>query len=534
MLSGVMDLLATIYANMTMTTKIQLATVWGSIFTILIAAWWKRSYQNAHRTHSEHGTARFATRRDIKRMGLLSRNGPVLGLTQDKRYLTYNDQGHIAVIARTRGGKGVGVIVPTLLSYPNSVVVVDMKGENWNITSGWRSTFSKCYRFSPTLQQSNKFNPVDCVRRGAQQVGDAQMIASVICGMDSDKLEMPHWQDTAWSLLTTTLLYVVEHYQDKSLSGMLKVLNNPRMPIRDVLQRMLKSPHQVIQLGARNLLNKHDNELSSVVSTASRHLVLYSDPIVAANTSQSDFTIEQLMRNSSPLSVYLALPPPDLERTATLFRLMICLITKRLTETIDNQANRFPLLLIYDEFAAFGRIEYFEKALSYIAGYGIKAMLVAQGINQVRAVYGHNTSVLDQCECKVMMTPNDLITAGEISRMLGQRTIHQWRKSYSRSFKAFLPGTPSVSEGSFGRPLMMPDEVMTMPLDEELVTITGKPPVKAKRIMYYSDPFFAPRAYMKQPAIQTISLAKSEDDSEPDSGLEDKAPIRLIKRDSTL
>lgn len=492
-----MELLTYIWQSMTATTKFQLATVWiGAIIAGYVAVRLK-IIRSRLRASDIHGSAAFATMRQIRKMGLLSREGIVLGLLPGGKYATYNGPGHVSVIAKTRGGKGVGLIIPTLLSLQESVLVTDMKGENWKATAGCRAQYGPCYRFAPTQSYSHAFNPLDCVRQGDKRVGDAQMIASILCGMDADKLEVAHWQDTAWALLTTLMLYVVEHHNNKSLSGMLAVLNDTRRPIRKVLERLLQSPHHAIQLGARNLLNKHDNELSSIVSTASRHLMLYLDPFVAANTSRSDFRIEDFMQADKPISVYLVLPPADLERTANLFRLMICLITKRLTEELDAPENRTKLRIIYDEFSGFGRIEYFEKALSYIAGYGIRAVLIAQGVNQVRAVYGQATSVLDQCECRVFFGISDIVTAREVSAMLGNRTVKEWRKSYHKS----RLGTANYSEMSTGRALLLPEEVIALPDSEVILKIGHHSPVQLKKILYYKDGYFAPLANQETPSV---------------------------------
>ena len=184
-------------------------------------------------------------------------------------------------------------------------------------------------------------------------------------------------------------------------------------------------PHPVVAQAAREMLNKSDNELSGVFSTAMACLGLYRDPVVARNTAESDFRIADLMNADAPVSLYLVVPPSDLARTRPIVRLMLNQIGRRLTESMQvgaKTAYRHRLLLLLDEFPSLGRLEFFETALAFIAGYGLKAVLIAQSLNQLEKAYGPNNSILDNCHVRLAYAANDDRTARRISDLLGQAT----------------------------------------------------------------------------------------------------------------
>jgi type IV secretion system protein VirD4 len=472
-----------------------------------------------------HGSARWATSRELRKAALLDPRGVVLCQTAAARYSSTMDaasgtrwtmkrQGHLVrhdgpehvfVFAPTRSGKGIGIVIPTLLSWSRSVIVYDIKKELWAATAGWRRRFSHCWRFEPTAQDSVRFNPLLEIRRGICEVKDTQNVADILVDPQGSSDKRDHWQQTGHSLLVGTILHVLYAERDKSLTGVAAFLSDPLRPQLAILDRMLSTshtptgPHPVIAQTAREMLNKSENELSGVFSTAMACLGLYRDPIIARNTSKSDFRIADLMNLENPVSLYLVVPPSDIDRTRPLIRLMLNQIGRSLTERLQFQgtAYRHRLLMLLDEFPSLGRLAFFEGELPYLAGYGIKCFLIAQSLNQIEKAYGANNAILDNCHIRVTYNALDERTAKRISDLLGQATLMKRQRSFSGS-RSWLSKV-SHSEQELGRPLMMPDEILRLPYDEALLMVGGLPPYHAKKIMYYLDPRFRDRAWLRPP-----------------------------------
>src|SRR5579859_2763608 len=199
--------------------------------------------------------------------------------------------------APTRSGKGVGLVIPTLLSWTGSAVVHDIKGENWQLTAGWRARFSHCLLFDPTNEKSAAYNPLLEVRRGAQEVRDVQNIADILVDPEGALERRNHWEKTSHALLVGAILHVLYAEADKTLAGVAAFLSDPRRPIETTLRAMMTTPHlgdrahPVVASAARELLNKSENERSGVLSTAMSFLGLYRDPVVGKVTSRCDWRI---------------------------------------------------------------------------------------------------------------------------------------------------------------------------------------------------------------------------------------------------
>jgi type IV secretion system protein VirD4 len=462
-----------------------------------------------------HGSARWATETDLRKVGLLDQAGVVLCQTKDARYVSRPDgkggvrwemkrdgqlirhsgPEHILVFAPTRSGKGIGTVVPTLLSWEASVVVFDIKRELWTLTAGWRRRFSRCWRFEPMAKESVRFNPLLEIRKGESEVRDAQMIAEILIDPDGAK-ERDHWKVSGAALLTGAILHVLYAERDKSLRGLAAFLSDPDRTEQQMLERMLlthhlsSGPHPVVAQTARAMLSKSDNEMSGVMSTAKAALTLYADPIVAANTATSDFRISDLMNADAPVSLYLVVPPSDDARLRPLMRLLLQQFGRRLTENLGGYKHR--LLMLLDEFPSLGRLSFFESALAYSAGYGIKCMLICQSLSQLEKAYGQDNSILDNAHVRLTYTANCDKTAKRISDQVGTTTLS--KRTRNVSGKGLL-GARSVSEGEqeFARPLLTPDEVMRLPFDDALLTVGGVPAYRGRKLMYYLDPRFAPR-----------------------------------------
>ncbi|HML83451.1 MAG TPA: conjugal transfer protein TraG [Thiomonas arsenitoxydans] len=455
-----------------------------------------------------YGSARWADARDIRKAGLTRPAGVFLG-QYDGQYLRHEGPEHVLTFAPTRSGKGVGLVIPTLLSWSASAVIHDIKGENWAITAGWRSRFSHCLLFNPTDPKSAAYNPLLEVRRGAHEVRDVQNIADILVDPEGALERRNHWEKTSHALLVGAILHVLYAGEDKTLRGVVSFLSDPACPFELTLHRMMTTkhlgdaPHPVVASAAREVLNKSDNERSGVLSTAMSFLGLYRDPTVAEVTSRCDWRIADLIASEHPVSLYLVVPPSDISRTKPLVRLILNQIGRRLTESLDGGdgiARRHKLLLMLDEFPALGRLDFFETALAFMAGYGIRSFLIAQSLNQIDKAYGQNHSVLDNCHVRVTFATNDERTAKRISETLGTATELRAQRNYAGHRLAPWLGHLMVSRQETARPLLTPGEVMQLPPDESVVMVSSLAPIKAKKLRYYADANFN-RRVLPPPAL---------------------------------
>ncbi len=403
------------------------------VVAIAMSVW--RSRQS--RMVTTYGSARWAEADDIRKAGLTQPAGVFLGKYRNE-YLRHEGPEHVLTFAPT--GKGVGLVVPTLLSWPASAVIHDIKGENWQITAGWRSRFSHCLLFNPTDAKSAAYNPLLEVRRGAHEVRDVQNIADILVDPEGALEKRNHWEKTSHALLVRAILHVLYAGEDKTLRGVANFLSDPASPFELTLHRMMTTkhlgdaPHPVVASAAREVLNKSDNERSGVLSTAMSFLGLYRDPTVAEVTSRCDWRIADLIASASPVSLYLVVPPSDISRTKPLIRLILNQIGRRLTESLDGSdgiERRHKLLLMLDEFPALGRLDFFETALAFMAGYGIRSFLIAQSLNQIDKAYGQNHSILDNCHVRVTFSTNDERTAKRVSETLGTATELRAQRNYA-------------------------------------------------------------------------------------------------------
>ena len=449
-----------------------------------------------------YGSAHWAETAEIERAGLLGSAGVFLG-ERDGSYLRHDGPEHVIAFAPTRSGKGVGLVVPTLLGWTGSAVIHDIKGENWQLTAGWRSRFSHCLLFDPTDGRSAKYNPLLEVRRGETEVRDVQNIADILVDPEGALERRNHWEKTSHSLLVGTILHILYTEEEKTLSRVATFLSDPERPFVATLKDMMTANHlgtadcpevhPVVASAARELLNKSENERSGVLSTAMSFLGLYRDPTVAAVTSACDWRIADLTGADHPVSLYLVVPPSDISRTKPLVRLILNQIGRRLTEHLTAPENRSRLLLMLDEFPALGRLDFFETALAFLAGYGVRAFLIAQSLNQIVKAYGENNSILDNCHVRVAFASNDERTARRISDALGTATEQRSVRNYAGHRLAPWLAHVMVSRQETARPLLTPGEVMQLKATDELVLVSGVSPIRAQKIRYFADRNFTSR-----------------------------------------
>ncbi len=485
----------------------------AAIFIAIIMSVWRAKEAQLVTTY---GSARWADAREVRRAGLLGPDGVVLGRF-DGHYLRQNGPEHVLCFAPTRSGKGVGLVIPTLLTWPGSTIVHDIKGENFQLTSGWRAQFGSVLLFDPTNPASSAYNPLLEIRKGDYEVRDAQNIADILVDPEGALERRNHWEKTSHSLLVGAILHVLYAEADKSLAGVANFLSDPSQSIEATLNVMLATPHlgnsvhPVVASVARELLNKSENERSGVLSTTMSFLGLYRDPVVAKVTGRCDWRIRDLVDGVRPISLYLVVPPSDIARTKSLMRLVLNQIGRRLTESLDTNSRQQKLLLMLDEFAALGRLDFFESQLAFMAGYGIRSFLITQSLNQLERAYGPNHAILDNCHIRIAFSTNDERTAKRVSDALGTATEMRAMKNYAGHRLSPWLGHLMVSRQETSRPLLTPGEVMQLSPNEAIVMVSGVHPVRARKVRYYEDQQFQSRI-LRPPGNAPVNLVARRDD----------------------
>ena len=485
-----------------------------AILLVYIAVW--RARRN--KAGDAYGTARWSTEKELEAAGLFGGEGIVIGQTVEGQLLQHNGPEHALVFAPPRSGKGVGLVIPTLLAWKGSVIVYDIKRENWEITAGFRKKFSHVLRFEPTSHASVRFNPMLEIRQGDNEFRDAQNIAEMIIDTGDPNHKNDHWERTSKALFIAAILHVLYVEKDKSIPGVAAFLTDPNRNIMQTLVYMMTykhlgdKSHPIIASMTREVLNKSENELSAVLSTATSFLTLYRDPIVAHTIRESDFAISDLMNLKNPVSLYFTIPVSDAERTKPLIRLVLNQIGRRITESMSHEHGkpdyRHKMLLMIDEFPTLGRMDFLESGLAYFPGYGIRAYLIAQSLNQIEKHYGANNAILDTSHIRITYGALDEKTAKRISDLLGQSTQVRKMSNYAGSRLAPWLGHVMVSEQESPRQLLTPGEILNMPADANLILIGGLFPYYGRKVTYYNDPRFMDRANL--PAPNSVEAQQKE------------------------
>lgn len=487
------------------------------------------------RTSSLHGSARWADKSDLKKAGLLGavkQGGVYVGAwqspaTQSIHYLRHDGPEHLLAFAPTRSGKGVGLVIPTLLGWRGSAVVLDIKGENFALTSGWRhrGAGQRVLRFDPGNPETVRFNPLQEIRLGSEyETADIQNIATMLVDPHGKGLE-DHWSKTSWALLVGAITHVCYRELGDKKPGTLALvaeeLSDSEASYEEVMERWIACAHDPslergwkvghhpspthpgVAAAARDMLNREPKEASSVLSTALSYLSLYRDPLIAQATAESDFRVEDLVDRARPATLYLVVRPTDLSRVRPLVRLVLSQIVRGLTRELPTAADgahrRGRLLLLLDEFVSVGRLRVFEEALAYCGGYGIKCYLIVQDLSQLYGVYGKSESILANCHLRVAFAPNKIETAELLSKMSGTTTVREKDRNRGNG------------GARYGRPLLTPDECMRLRGAEKeadgsiraagdmLVFVGGTPPVYGRQILYFQDRVLASRAALSPP-----------------------------------
>jgi len=454
----------------------------GGLGLVLGSVWAVRRF----RPSDTHGSARFASGRELHRAGMFARRGLILGKHKG-RYIRFTRDGHLLTFAPTRTGKGAGCVIPNLLTHPGSVVVNDIKGENHRITAARRRAFGPVHALAPFDHEidTSRFNPIDFIRVGTpEDVDDAAMIADLLV-VPGDQGE--HFFDSeAQNLITGLLLYVAHEMPParRTLHQVWSLLMLDKTGFDEVIDAMRASDHPVVRKSGEGFSQKEERERSAVISTAQTHMQIWKSPRLAAVTSVSDFRLEDL--KARPMSLYVIVPPELAHVYRPFLRVMIGLSVAAMTRVKQQPPER--VLFMLDEVATLGRMAPLETGIGFLAGYGATLWFFFQDLDQLEKTYPKWRSVVANCAVRQAFGVADIQTARELSAMMGNRTVPTRGAGGSAGWPlTVLPDSVSWQRGETGRPLMAPEEIMTLRTDRQLIFVQASRPILATKIRYYDD-----------------------------------------------
>ncbi|MGL4946364.1 MAG: type IV secretory system conjugative DNA transfer family protein [Cetobacterium sp.] len=435
---------------------------------------------------------------------------------------------HMIAMAPTRSGKGVGLVIPTLLTWKGSTFVLDIKNENFALTSKYREKIGqRIIRFAPTDINSNKYNPLSEIQLGTLFEYDQtrEVVEALITVNESDTFFGP----TAVNFLTAVILFVMYSKANEDEVGCLRdvyrFLTSPATTEEQKLQAMAYNDHitketenkfnwdkeksdylfeyvtkdlitlkseerpyihpTVSKMGA-DMLGRADKERSGIISSAKTNLAIFDTPLIGENTSSSELKLSDLMNGEKPITFYFVTPPKDLEKVKVLAKILILQMINKLTAEIkiEGKPYKHRLLLLIDEFPAIGKMKDFETSLAFSAGYGVKAFMITQSLNQLYSIYGKNNKIIDNCHIQIYYAPNDTDTPQMLEKKMGNKTIVVKNLSY-KGMKYFSDW--NYSESLMSRPLLYSAEISKLSKADSLIFVTGFSPICGKKVRWYAE-----------------------------------------------
>lgn len=486
-----------------------------------------------------HGAARFANTAEIRKAGLLDPKGgldkTILVGKKNGRYLTYGGYQFVILAAPTRSGKGVGIVVPNCLNYSDSLVVLDIKGENFDITSGFRAKHGqKVYLFAPFDEAgvTHRYNPLEYISDDpAQRLGDIDAIGTALYsgGNQNDKF----WSENAKDLFRGLCLFVLERKDlPKTFGEILRQASGKGKPLKEYIFEELKKaqdtghPFSNACIDCLNrVLSNSENTLAGIVATFGTPLLIFQNPRVDLATSANDFDLREVRRER--MSIYFKMPPNKLKEGSVLVNLFFDQILNLNTRVLPSQDKtlKHQCLVLLDEMTSIGKVAMIAQAVSYMAGYNMRLLTIIQNKSQLEDVYGKAgaLTLLSNHALMVMYAPSPTVQsdAQEYSEMLGYETV----KSRSRTSSM---QSSSTSTSDQRRALMLPQEIRELGQTREIVSLENCKPILCDKIRYYEDPDFTCRAHLPPPSIpkQDIDtfIAKIENRTRPMTAGEMAAP----------
>lgn len=482
---------------------------------------------------------RFANTAEIRKAGLLDPKGgldkTILVGKKNGRYLTYGGYQFVILAAPTRSGKGVGIVVPNCLNYSDSLVVLDIKGENFDITSGFRAKHGqKVYLFAPFDEAgvTHRYNPLEYISDDpAQRLGDIDAIGTALYsgGNQNDKF----WSENAKDLFRGLCLFVLERKDlPKTFGEILRQASGKGKPLKEYIFEELKKaqdtghPFSNACIDCLNrVLSNSENTLAGIVATFGTPLLIFQNPRVDLATSANDFDLREVRREL--MSIYFKMPPNKLKEGSVLVNLFFDQLLNLNTRVLPSQDKtlKHQCLVLLDEMTSIGKVAMIAQAVSYMAGYNMRLLTIIQNKSQLEDVYGKAgaLTLLSNHALMVMYAPSPTVQsdAQEYSEMLGYETV----KSRSRTSSM---QSSSTSTSDQRRALMLPQEIRELGQTREIVSLENCKPILCDKIRYYEDPDFTCRAHLPPPSIpkQDIDtfIAKIENRTRPMTAGEMAAP----------
>jgi type IV secretion system protein VirD4 len=469
-----------------------------------------------------------------------SSSGPALVVGSWRgRYLRFCGQQFVLLAAPARSGKGVGVVIPNLLSYPDSAVVLDIKQENYTLTAGFRRAHGHAvYLFNPFAEdgRTHRYNPLSSVSDGVFRVGDILAIGYALYPMGGHD---DFWKDHARNLLLGIVLLLCEWRDARRACGaarddrtdgtkrldrasvpdhpvtlgeVLRQSSGNGMPVRAYLTQALARFRDLLTGPCIDALNRFlandDKVLASILATFNAPLTIWANPIVDAATSANDFDLRDVRKQR--MTIYIGVTPDHLSEAALLVNLvfsqLVNLNTKQLPQA--NPALKHQCLLVMDEFTAIGKIQIIARAVAYMAGYNLRLLSIVQSVAQLESVYGRADAraFITNHAMQILYAPREQKDANEYSEMLG--TFTDTSRSVSRSSAIFGGrGGSSESVSEQRRALLLPQELKELGRDKQIILLENTKPILADKICYWRDPAFTSRL-TKAPDVPAIDLAR--------------------------
>ncbi|MFP1132633.1 type IV secretory system conjugative DNA transfer family protein [Asticcacaulis sp. W401b] len=459
-----------------------------------------------------HGSARFATPGDVRKAGLMDETGMIVGKYRG-HFLQFPGQQFCLLAAPTRSGKGVAFVLPNLLNWPDSCVVLDIKLENFLLTSKFRAAHGQAvFLFNPFADdyRTHRWNPLDGVSRDPNvRVGDLQTLAtSLYPATPGDKDAF--WAESARNLFLGLALMVMESgdlpvtlgeilRQSGGGGKGLKVQLTERIHARAVAQK----PFSTDCIEALNrFLSASENTLANIVSTFTAPLTLFANPLVDAATAHSDFDIREV--RDRKMTIYVGIQPNRLAEASLLINLFFSQLIHANTRTLPSRERHSrPCLLILDEFTAMGRINILARANAFIAGYNLRLLTIVQSVAQLEATYGPNDAraLVTNHAMQVLFTPREQRDANAYSEMLGYYTIKATSKGRSTNRGFSSGGSDSENVSDQRRALMLPQELKELPDAEQVILYENTRPIRCDKARYYSEAVFVDRLKAQSPHL---------------------------------
>ncbi len=512
----------------------------------------------ANKNENFYGTARWGTEKDLKKFGLCERHGVVLcqqfsaeskaiinkagnfglKMIRTSRLVCHAGTSHTLMIAPTRSGKGVGSIVPTCVTYRESMIIFDPKGELYNMTAGYRKRFGRVIKFSPVQMETACFNPLEEVELDENAFRDIGTILTNLFqksdkGSDSNS---DFFDNNARDLLTGVIFHVLSAVdetgemlypkKERNIAGVLRVLSRAASGDEDeggedgakageaLLDEMVTSRHLdkngkesefihgIVLDVAMSAKQQHAKVRADIMQTIQSKLNLFRDPFIKHVTSKSDFKLQDFYDSKEPISLYLTLPFGDIDRIMPIFQLIIDFILRRfssgeLRAGEKEKKLKHPILFLLDEFPTLGNMKFLATSMGILAGYGLRFFIVVQAYQQLVKIYGQENTFIDNCRYIIIYAPNNPQDAEKFSKMMGKESATKESLSVSGSRFAVALNNLNASSQEIARDLINPDELQKLPYTDCIVLGHNMPPYMGKKCAFYDDKRFSWKVFFE-------------------------------------